>query len=278
MSCLDIWRLGGLKLSRTDGCLFVTAFVITRHLAYVSQSQGMNLRIGRFISVPGIEAQLAPNNYIFSHSLLHAIDPFTDTGLIATAKLNDRWLVQLGITGGHDVALWTPDAKPSGTGCLSYTTNSVNDNFYLCVNGINDGKYAYNNLQQYDVTGITSFRKRCISQPTWYMYERDVAALGGKIQPETGANAAYCLTGNSVAQLPNMRWSLFCRRNSQRMTSCRFAVTFSTTKRPAYGLRDPILREHDHVVSLGRDNCPATSGIAFRACLGSEGVRQRSTA
>jgi hypothetical protein len=39
-------------------------------------AQGMNLRIGRYISVPGIEAQLAPNNYIFSHSLLYAIDPF----------------------------------------------------------------------------------------------------------------------------------------------------------------------------------------------------------
>jgi hypothetical protein len=64
----------------------------------------MNIRLGRFISVPGIEAQLAPNNYIFSHSLLYAIDPFTDTGLIATVKVNDQWLVQLGITDGHDVA------------------------------------------------------------------------------------------------------------------------------------------------------------------------------
>jgi hypothetical protein len=32
---------------------------------YIPQvAQGMNLRLGRFISVPGIEAQLAPNNYI----------------------------------------------------------------------------------------------------------------------------------------------------------------------------------------------------------------------
>jgi hypothetical protein len=73
---------------------------------YIPQvAQGMNVRVGRFISVPGIEAQLAPNNYIFSHSLLYAIDPFTDTGLMATVKPNDQWLVQLGITGGHDVAL-----------------------------------------------------------------------------------------------------------------------------------------------------------------------------
>ena len=53
---------------------------------------GMNIRIGRFISVPGIEAQLAPNNYTFSHSLLYSIDPFTDTGVIAFCQ-GDRPLV-----------------------------------------------------------------------------------------------------------------------------------------------------------------------------------------
>ena len=171
---------------------------------YVPQvAQGMNLRVGRFISVPGIEAQLAPNNYIFSHSLLYAIDPFTDTGLIATVKLNDQWLVQLGITGGHDVALWTADAKPSGTGCVSYTTKSVNDNFYVCANGINDGKYAYNNLQQYDATWYHKFSKTVhMATEAWYMYERDVPATGGNIQPEIGADAAHCLTGEQRCTAP----------------------------------------------------------------------------
>ena len=113
-------------------------------------AKGMNIRAGRFISIPGIEAQLTPNNYMFSHSLLYAIDPFTDTGILATVQLSDQWLVQAGITGSHDVALWTNDAQPSATACVSYTTRSVNNNVYLCANGINDGKYAYNNLQQYD--------------------------------------------------------------------------------------------------------------------------------
>ena len=31
-------------------------------------AQGMNIRIGRYISLPDIEAQLAPNNYTYSHS------------------------------------------------------------------------------------------------------------------------------------------------------------------------------------------------------------------
>ena len=96
-------------------------------------AKGMNVRVGRFISIPGIEAQLTPNNYIFSHSLLYAVDPFTDTGVLATIQANDQWGVQVGVSGGHDVALWTEDAKPSFMGCVSYTTKSVNNNFYLCA-------------------------------------------------------------------------------------------------------------------------------------------------
>ena len=171
---------------------------------YIPQvAQGMNVRVGRYISVPGIEAQLAPNNYIFSHSLLYSIDPFTDTGVIATTKLNDQWLVQLGISAGHDVAVWTPDAKPSGTACVSYTTKSVNDNIYACANGINNGKYAYNNLQQYDATWYHKFSKTWhMASESWYMYERDVPAVGGKIVPETGTNGAYCLPGEQRCTAP----------------------------------------------------------------------------
>jgi hypothetical protein len=122
---------------------------------------------------------------------------------MATVKLNDQWLVQLGITGGHDVALWTSDAKPSGTACLSYTTKSVNDNFYTCANGINNGKYAYNNLQQYDATWYHKFSKTVhMATETWYMYERDVPALGGNIQPETGANVAFCPPGEQRCTAP----------------------------------------------------------------------------
>ena len=39
---------------------------------YVPQvAKGMDIRVGRYISLPDIEAQLAPNNYTYSHSLLY---------------------------------------------------------------------------------------------------------------------------------------------------------------------------------------------------------------
>jgi hypothetical protein len=168
---------------------------------------GSDLRIGRFISVPGVEAQLAPNNYIFSHTLLYSIDPFTDTGVMLTTKLNDQWLIQLGLTDGHDVALWTPDAKPTLTACLDYTTHSVNDNWYVCANGINDGKYAYNNLQQYDATWYHRFNKKFhLASEAWYMYEREVPAIhpakAAAIKPEQGANPAFCLANELRCTAP----------------------------------------------------------------------------
>ena len=165
--------------------------------------QGANLRIGRFISIPGIEAQLSPNNYMFSHSLLYSIDPFTDTGALLTVKLSNRWLVQGGITASHDVAPWTPDAKPSGTVGVSYTTASVNDNFYGCANGINDGVYAFNNLQQYDLTWYHKFGKTWhMATESWYIFERDVPAVGGPVAPEPGTNGAYCRAGDTRCTAP----------------------------------------------------------------------------
>jgi Putative beta-barrel porin-2, OmpL-like. bbp2 len=167
---------------------------------YFPVKDGLNIRVGRFLSVPGIEAQLAPNNYNMTHSLLYTIDPFTDTGMYGSLKLNKQWIVQLGISGGHDVALWTPDAKPSAIFCLNYSTKSNNDNFYGCANGINDGKYAYNNLQDYDFTWYHKFNSKWhMATEAWYMYERDVPNVAGNvpnpITPELGANGAFCKAG-----------------------------------------------------------------------------------
>jgi len=172
-------------------------------LYFPKVAHSMNLRIGRFISVPGIEAQLSPNNYIFSHSLLYSIDPFTDTGILATIQLNDQWMVQAGLTGSHDVALWTEDAKPSATACVSYTTKSVNDNLYLCANGINDGIYAYNNLQQYDGTWYHKFSQNWhMATEAYVMYQRDVPSVYGSITPEKGTNGATCAPGQQLCLAP----------------------------------------------------------------------------
>ena len=174
---------------------------------YFPVKEGLNIRIGRFLSVPGIEAQLAPNNYNMTHSLLYAIDPFTDTGIFGTLKLSKQWLVQLGISAGHDVAPWSDDRKASGIACINYSTATNHDNFYACANGINDGKYAYNNLQHYDVTWYHRFNAKWHSATeAYYMYERDVPNVAGNVAnpvpTETGANGAMCAAGQLRCTAP----------------------------------------------------------------------------
>ena len=75
---------------------------------YIPQvAQGMDIRVGRYISLPDIEAQLAPNNYTYSHSLTYTFDCYTQTGINVTTKLNNHWLFQIGFSAGCDVAPWT---------------------------------------------------------------------------------------------------------------------------------------------------------------------------
>jgi len=108
-------------------------------------ADGLNIRIGPCISVPDIEAQLAVNNYTYSHSLLFSYDPFTQTGIIGTLKLNNRWLINLGILAGNDIAPWASGAKPSLTACVAYTFRDANDQIYPCATGINNDQRVPNN-------------------------------------------------------------------------------------------------------------------------------------
>ncbi|MBW4037874.1 MAG: outer membrane beta-barrel protein [Acidobacteria bacterium] len=111
--------------------------------------KGSVLRVGRYISLPDIEAQLAPNNYTYSHSILYTYDCYTMVGANLTTKIDDHWTVQGGISPGCDTAPWTTDAKLTGNVCVIYTWSNGGNALNTCDNTINDGKYAYNNLTAY---------------------------------------------------------------------------------------------------------------------------------
>src|SRR5438552_11890023 len=98
----------------------------------------MNVKVGRYISLPDIEAQLAPNNFTFTHSLLYTYDCYTQTGANATVKLSDHWTVQFGLSPGCDAAPWKADARLTGNACVGYTWSKGGDNVYICANSIND--------------------------------------------------------------------------------------------------------------------------------------------
>jgi hypothetical protein len=155
-------------------------------------AQGMNIRVGRFISLPDIEAQLAPDNYMFSHSMLYGFDPYTQMGIMATIKLDKQWTIQFGLTAGNDTAIWDPDARLSPTACLQWISASNKDSIYGCANTINGAQYAYNNVNQVVATWTHSF-SQTISMATeaWYMWEKNVPGCSGVTNTPGGTNLPF---------------------------------------------------------------------------------------
>jgi hypothetical protein len=138
--------------------------------------QGMNIRIGRIISEPDIEAQLAPNNLMASHSILYGFDDYCHEGIFTTTKISDMWTIQAGIDCGTDVAIWQddPGRQPTGTVMIQWTASNQMDSIYAGANSFNNGEFGYNNLQQYIGTWTHKFNDKIYSATeAWYMYMND---------------------------------------------------------------------------------------------------------
>ena len=63
---------------------------------------GLNIRFGRYISMPDIEAQLAPNNYMYSHSMTYGFDNYTNHGVVISQQVNKNVMVQFGVSNGTE--------------------------------------------------------------------------------------------------------------------------------------------------------------------------------
>lgn len=200
-------------------------------------AQGLLLRVGRYISIPDIEAQLAPNNYMYSHSMTYTFDNYTNEGVVASLAVAKNVIFQLGLVGGTDTAIWNmgkkvknpapnplypnttflkdPGARLSAVACARFTWNDGKDTFYPCMDGINNGIWGYNNLQWYGFTFYHKFNDRWhIAYEIYTLHQNNVAnsnnpiaaaaiAAGGtpfspQYIPFNAPNAAQC---NSTSAL-----------------------------------------------------------------------------
>lgn len=139
-------------------------------------AEGMDIRIGRIISEPDIEAQLAPNNLMATHSIVYGFDNYTQTGIFTTTKINNQWTLQVGLSNGTDVALWQKDPgnQPTGTVMIEWISPSRMDSIYAGDNAFNNGTFGYNNLQQIVGTWTHKFNDKVYTATeALYMYMND---------------------------------------------------------------------------------------------------------
>ena len=94
----------------------------------------------------------------------------------------------------------------------------MKDNFYLCANGVKDGKYAYDNVQMFDGTWYHKFSKSWhIATEAWYMYERDVPNVSPMVThpvtPEPGTYGALCFTVDPRCTAPEYAWQNYIQKS-----------------------------------------------------------------
>jgi hypothetical protein len=160
-------------------------------------AEGLLVRFGRYISIPDIEAQLAPNNYMYTHSMTYTFDNYTNTGLMNTLAVTKNLFLQLGVSIGTEAMPWhwnaqianpfpnplypnttmpkDPGAVPSVAAGIRYTTDSGKDTIYIVADGINHGNWGYNNLQWLGMTYYHKFNDQWhISFETYDIHQYNV--------------------------------------------------------------------------------------------------------
>jgi DNA-binding response OmpR family regulator len=148
-------------------------------------AQGMVLKIGRFISPPDIEAQLSPDNFLFTHSVMFTVDCYTQSGFLADIKLNRQWTMQLGFHAGDDIAPWNKAAHPTGEIFMRWVSKGNNDSIYFGIDSVNGGKFTNNHddLQQSNFTYTHRFNKEgtiLTTTEAYYLFQSH-ALVGGTV-------------------------------------------------------------------------------------------------
>lgn len=142
-------------------------------------AEGMVVRIGRWLSLPDIEAQFSPQNYLLTHSILYTADPYTQTGILTTTRLSSQWTFQFSVNASNDVAPWNHSARPSLQTCVRWVSADNNDMLYPCVNNWNKSDFNYNNLQMYVATWGHRFNQHVhMLTEAYRMYGRNIPGYG----------------------------------------------------------------------------------------------------
>ena len=144
---------------------------------------GMIIRAGRYISPIDIEAQLSPENYLYSHSTMYTYDPYTFTGIQFITQINKNWSGIIGVQAGNDMAPWVDSAQPNGEFLLKYVTNSGNDAFFGGVNSVGRGYYkdGHDDLQVASFLWTHKFNEKLHTlTEMYYLWERN-ALTGGTV-------------------------------------------------------------------------------------------------
>jgi hypothetical protein len=169
---------------------------------------GLVLTVGRYLSPPDIETQMAPANYFFTHSLAFEYDPYTFTGVTAELQLGRQWTVHLGVTAGADEAPWSNAAQPTGQILVRYVTADNVDSIWAGMDAIGSGQFTNGHDDLQVAIGTWGHRfSSTVHMMTegYYMWQYDAVVGGTCIY---GPSRTFANGGGCGAPLPGRTWEL----------------------------------------------------------------------
>ena len=222
-----------------------------------SVAMGLNIRVGRYISVPDIEAQLAPNNYMYSHSMTYTLDNYTNEGILASLQLTKNLILQAGVSAGTEATfnhIWQtepntnpnllypnstfkvdPGARPAGTYCFRYNTDDGKTDLNVCANGINSGEWGYNNLQWKGVTFYHTFNDHWHLSAEYYQEHQDGVPNLNNAYVQTNIVAKGAGTPFSPNIIPNNAPDMaYCSGNTTTTNAANLTCDTYSTGMVAY--------------------------------------------
>lgn len=193
-------------------------------------AEGMVVRIGRYLSPPDIEDSLAPDNYVFSHSLMVSVDPSTLFGVLATIRLSPQWQLEAGVHFGNDTAPWYRGAALNGHLMARWVSMDGNDSLWGGINSLGTGRYnlegKHDNLQMVVLTWSHRFSEGVhMATEAYAMWQYD-AAMGGT--PVEGPPERYYTNVGMGPIIPGRSTAVGVVNNLEVMLSPKDYLTVRT--------------------------------------------------
>jgi hypothetical protein len=125
-------------------------------------ARGLDVKVGRFFALFGIESNAAVDNVLLSHTYTFIYDPFTHTGALATLNLTPAWTVQACVCTGCDL-FFGPEVNPTFLGSIKWAPPGGRDSALFNVilgKGRFDQQHNFHNPQVFDLTYVHKINSR----------------------------------------------------------------------------------------------------------------------
>ena len=189
-------------------------------------ADGTVIQFGRYISPIDIEAQLSNYNYLYSHSLMFGVDPYTYTGINAQVRVNKEFEYMLCVHAGNENTPWSGHANANLEALIGWASADNKDSLW---GGLDAWTPSGRAVAGHDDEQIVNFvwghvfnKKWHMQTQAYYMWEGG-ALVGGT--PILGPSEPYASSG-AGAPIPGKAYAIGFVNNIEYKVNKNDYMTF----------------------------------------------------